>query len=211
MSHPEHNSQPKPTLVSLVSPLDIATTSDQNLTSSPSKSVPFTDPHTLTSLLLPSILATSHRCKSPTPQKFVPDSEPSTPKEVTTPDVNDDSMSTFDISSDKEEIEEKEKEYEVSSQKLVVERENTVGYEVSEAPTVPQVLTENTLREQVPKIEKERAEGITTEPEIQLKSHPQEGPGSSEEMKKGNAQLKAEVADLRTQVRNLTDALLAKL
>ncbi|KAK4362537.1 hypothetical protein RND71_017778 [Anisodus tanguticus] len=39
----------------------------------------------------------------------------------------------------------------------------------------------------------------------------QDGPGTSEAMKKKYAQLKTELADLRTQVRNLTGALLDRL
>ncbi|KAJ8571117.1 hypothetical protein K7X08_038089 [Anisodus acutangulus] len=92
------------------------------------------------------------------------ESEPSAPKEVTTPNVSDDSMSMFDISSDTEEIKEKDKESEVSSKKLGVVRENTVGSKVSKARNVQQVPMENASREQVQEIEKERADGTTTEP-----------------------------------------------
>ncbi|KAK4372876.1 hypothetical protein RND71_008260 [Anisodus tanguticus] len=44
--------------------------------------------------------------------------------------------------------------------------------------------------------------------EIQQKSQHQDGPSASDAMKNENSQLKAEVADMRTQARSLTAALL---
>ncbi|KAJ8527943.1 hypothetical protein K7X08_015394 [Anisodus acutangulus] len=77
-------------------------------------------------------------------------------------------MSTFDISGDTEEIDKKDKEFEVSSQILVVGSENTVGSEISGAPTVHQPVMENASRYQVTELKMEKDQETDTKPVLSL-------------------------------------------